>query len=323
MAAVTPTAIADELGAYMDRLSREPRLSDVLEGSPTLAELAEALRITDVRAAAMARALTEVGAVRVGVGLGGGLPLSLTAPEERPERVALCDPRYVDPGLGDEEARPAEDPLARAVFARYLAGRGDDHYAALGVVDGADAGAVETAWLATSRDFHPDRFSDHPDGEVRERAKEVFMRAGFAFSVLADDARREAWLTEREARRSASSSDRMEAEAELARGEKRLVRGDAEGARQHFERARELAPGEPLYDVYLGWATFVAAEDDADRTEGERLLQRGVARDPSQPEGHELLAQLYARTGRGGASAEAAARAQHIVAQASRGARAG
>jgi len=316
---VEPTALCDELGAYIDRLQRDPVISEVLAERPTCAALASRLRVTEVRAVAIIRALAEVGAVRVGAvalgpeDTGGPLTGQPTAPEGRAERVALEDPRYLD---GDVE--PASDEVARLVFARYLATRGGDHFAALGLDAEATTQAIEDAWLAVSRDFHPDRFAQHPDAEVRERAKEVFMRAGLAFGVLGDTDRREAYRAEVANRHAAAAAKaRLEAESEFARGEKLLVRSDTDGARRAFERAHTLAPDEPLYEVHLGWATFLSAEDDEDRDCGERILRRGIDRDPSQAVGYDLLSQLCARTGRGADSAEMASRANHIAAQTS------
>ncbi len=316
---VEPTALCDELGAYIDRLQREPLLSEVLATRPTCGELATQLRLTDVRAGAIVRALLELGAVQVGaLGLpaedtGGLLAGQPTEPGARAERVALEDPRY-----RAADVQPAADEVARIVFARYLATRGGDHFAALGLKPDALPDAIEASWLELSRDFHPDRFASHPDAEVRERAKEVFMRAGLAFGVLGDAERREPYRSEVLGRRAAAAERaRLEAESEFARGEKLLVRGDAAGARAAFERANTLVPAEPLYEIHLGWATFLAAEDDDDRAEGERILKRGADRDPSQAAGYDLMSQLYARTGRGAASAEMASRANHIAAQTS------
>lgn len=316
---VEPTALCDELGAYIDRLQREPLVSDLLATRPTCADFAARMRLTDVRASAILHALLELGAVQVGaLGLpaedtGGPLSIEPTEPGARAERVALEDPRYRDGDLA-----PADDEVARVVFARYLATRGGDHFAALGLKPDALPTAIEASWLELSRDFHPDRFADHPDAEVRERGKEVFMRAGLAFGVLGDVERREPYRANVLARRAAAQARaRLEAESELARGEKLLVRGDTLGARAAFERANMLVPSEPLYEIHLGWATFLAAEDDAEREDGERILARGAARDRALAIGYDLLSQLYARTGRGAASAEMADRANHIAAQTS------
>ena len=318
-ALVEPTMLCDDLGAYIDRLQRDPCITELLAERPTCAELASRMRLTDVRAAAIVRALAELGCVRVGVeplgpeDTGGPLTAEPTSAEARAERVALEDPRYLD-----AEQAPAADDTARAVFARYMATRGGDHFAVFALEPDATAEAIEVAWLEVSRDFHPDRFAQHPDAEVRERAKEVFMRAGLAFGVLGDPDRRETYRAEVIERRDAAAAKaRLEAESEFARGEKLLIRRDAGGARQAFARAHSLATDEPLYEVHLGWATFLAAEDDEDRASGERILRRGIDRDPSQAIGYDLLSQLCERTGRGADAAEMAGRANHLAAQTS------
>jgi CheY-like chemotaxis protein len=318
-ATLEPTVLCDELGAYIDRLQREPQITELLVERPTCAELAQQLRLTDVRAGAIVRALAELGCVRVGADAlgpedtGGPLTSEPTSPAGRAERVALEDPRYLDP-----DDAPAADDVARSVFARYMATRGGDHFTVLGLSADADSATIEDAWLTVSRDYHPDRFAQHPDAEVRERAKEVFIRAGLAFGVLGDPDRREPYRAEVVERRvEAAARARLEAEAEFARGEKLLVRSDASGARRAFERAHSLARDEPLYEVHLGWATFLAAEDDEDRASGERILRRGIDRDAAQAVGYDLLSQLCERTGRGADAAEMADRANHLAAQTS------
>lgn len=301
------TPLCDELGDYVDRLQREPPLRALLAEAPPAAEVPRALRLVEPRAAAILCTLHDIGAIALdGLSAEDTREEPTALPAEPSVAMELCDPRLA-------EAAPADDPAARRVFERYLATRGGDHFAVLGLAADATADAIEVAWLSICREFHPDAFADHPDAEVRARAKEVFLRAGQAFGVLGDAERREAYRATLGLRPSATAP-RFDAEAEFARGERLLGEGEAAGARDAFARALGANPGEPLFEVYLGWATFAAATDEAGRREGERVLLRGLRRDPASAVGYRLLARLYTRTGRAAEAADLALRATQLEA---------
>ncbi len=320
---VVPTRLADQLAPYLSRLLRDPPLPAVLATRPTVEEIAGTLRLVDTRAAAILRTLVDVGAVDVrGPGLSADEPFAALADETI---VALTDEATAptddqpgdleleDPRLNDDTHTPPGDPVARQVFARYLATRGDDHFAVLGLARDADRAAVEAAWLDFSRAFHPDAFAQHADPEVRARAQEVFVRAGVAFGALIDDDRRAAHRAALLARSPDGTRRRMDAESHYQEGERLLAEGAPAAAREAFARAHADDPAEPLYAANLGWASFAAATDDAARSAAERLLRDAVGRDPANPTGHALLARVCQATGRPGEAADLQARADSLA----------
>lgn len=305
---VTATPLAAELASFLDRLQRDPPLTSLLEAGLTAGELARAMHLVEPRVAALLEALHAAGVVVVG---DEALPETQTLPGGPAGDFLLESAEQLDP-----EQTSAVDPIAEQVLARYLATRGGDHFTVLGLTRDADEQAIEAAYLETSRFFHPDRFTEHADLDVRMRAKEVFIKAGQAFGVLSDPQQREIYRR-RLAEQASVSGVRFAAEDEMSRGEGLLANGDVRGARLCFARAHAESPGEPLFSAWLGYATFLAARDDDERDEGEELLKEAVARDPCLEIAHDLLARLYTHSGRVQAAAVLVDRATHLRAEAS------
>jgi CheY-like chemotaxis protein/tetratricopeptide (TPR) repeat protein len=306
---VHATDVARELGTFLDRLQRDPPLSTLLAAAPTVGALAAGMHLVEPRVAAVIEALRAAEAV---VLADDPLPASATLPAGPAGEFVLESVEQLDP----ERDLPvvAPDPVGEQVLSRYLAARGGDHYTVLGLGRHADEQAIEAAYLEMSRAYHPDRFTDHPDPDVRMRAKEVFIKVGQAFGVLSDPRQRETYRRRLE-EQATVSGQRFAAEDELNQGEARLAAGDAAGARLCFARAHAEAPGEPLFAAWLGYATFLAARDEDEREEGETLLKEAIGRDPSLDVGHELLALLYRASGRGRDAASLAERAAHLRAE--------
>jgi CheY-like chemotaxis protein len=102
------------------------------------------------------------------------------------ESPAADPPPEPDPR---DEARAWEAFRARvADLYDHLASR--DYFELLGVAREASAAAVKDAYFERSIDFHPDRFMQLDDAELRKQIYEVFKRITEAFKVLSDpDAR--------------------------------------------------------------------------------------------------------------------------------------
>jgi CheY-like chemotaxis protein len=302
---LAPSAVLDELAPFIDRLNRDPPVSLVLKRSATVGAFADALPLVGPRIAALLEVLEACGAVSRD---DGPLPdvATFSGEVEVEAEYVLESPDQLDP-----EHSPALDTVAERVIARYLATRGGDHFAVLGVPRDAAPEAVEAAWLDVSREFHPDRFTEHPDPDVRLRAKEVFIKAGQAFGVLADPHTAQVYRERLDEARTQPNA-RWAAEEELARGEACLARGDHLAARLAFARAHAVDPDEPMYQALLGWATWLDAADDDDRAEGQDLLEGALDRDPCLTLAWELLARVHVGAARHGPAADCRARADAL-----------
>ncbi len=278
---LSPGPLLEELSTYIDRLHSPGLLSALFRGGCSPAELLSCLGWSPSRVQGMVQALMELGLLQ------SFEPLE---EEETLRELGAC-PAFLDPRMEPEP--PAEDPQAAQVFKAYLRGRGD-HYSALGLEPGADLRSLEAAWLTVNRSFHPDRLAKHPDAEVRERAKEVFLRASLAFKVLSKSASREAHL--RELKLKSKVLPQIDAREEFARGQHLLQEKEHQGACQAFARACSAAPEQALYEMHLGWATFLAAEGTAAQRKGEAILLRALERAPGSAIGQSFLSRLYLST---------------------------
>ncbi|PID38092.1 MAG: hypothetical protein CSA65_08840 [Proteobacteria bacterium] len=94
-----------------------------------------------------------------------------------------------------QQADPQEEARAWETFRGRVADLYDnlatrDYFELLGVSRQESAAAVKDAYFQRSIDFHPDRFMQLDDRELRQHIYEVFMRITEAFKVLSDpDAR--------------------------------------------------------------------------------------------------------------------------------------
>jgi CheY-like chemotaxis protein len=334
------TPLLSELSSYVDRLQRDPSPTGLIERGVDAGTFASELRLVETRAAAILEALQTVGLLRIGgpgpeltVAEAGAVIESLpvaTVPdvsaqptpaaelsvfEQGGEHIVDAEALIVDLEWLDDVRTPAADPLVEQVLARYLSTRGADLFAVLDVPRDADDAAIEAAFLDLSRAFHPDRFADHPDPEVRLRAKEVFVKGGQAFGVLSDPAARAAHRARLGVPAADAFNDRVEAQAALETGQTLLRRGEATRAVEAFERALAAEPGQPLFECWLARARFRAAQDDVARAEAEAAVVWALRRDPALVDGHLALAEIQGATGREADAEASRARAARLRAR--------
>lgn len=84
------------------------------------------------------------------------------------------------------------DPARIAIEAEALYGILDhlDYFQLLQLSEEATPGEIREAYRNQSRIFHPDRFYQHEDQELRTQILEIFKRITEAYTVLRDDERR-------------------------------------------------------------------------------------------------------------------------------------
>lgn len=143
------------------------------------------------------------------------------------------------------------------------------YYEILGVLEGADALAVKSAFHKFALAFHPDNHLDAPD-EVRDAARLVFRRGAEAYRVLSD------------------AGLRAKYDLSLARGHLRLASGEIpkaalDGALQSLEDVARTAAAKLCArraDGYLGAGDLAAAK---------RELKMALHHDGSNPELEERI----------------------------------
>ena len=174
--------------------------------------------------------------------------------------------------MADEEEKQAE---ARALITeRHKAATEGNYFAALGLEDGADEGAVNKAYLVMAKSVHPDMVSRNGLDELKKEASELFKFITEARDVLTDKKRRaeyERGDLEAQAVGSGGSSAKNARDlAKLAyqKGNVMLKKRGYDQAEEHLREAVQENPDEPKYWQKLGLAVF--RNQDA-REDGERL----------------------------------------------------
>ncbi len=289
-----PSPTMGPLWPYLKR--HDAALAEQLAGSPQFEE------ITGTAALALVRGLLDL----------GGLELGLLDYQDTVEGSPIFALQGLDPIATDPRMSAASvtDAIADRVFARYLQSRGDDHFAALNLGREATGPEVEAAWLKLGGEYHPDRFAEHPNPEVRARAKEIHCRGAIAYAALCGESGR---AEHRAALAQPRQLPGLSAEQSFSEGQQSLLEGANTQALEAFERAHEAVPQEPLYAVHLAWTRWLSADDESGQVAAEADLRRALEVDPGLPEAQALLARICRATGRLDEAQEREARAARLA----------
>jgi DNA-binding response OmpR family regulator/tetratricopeptide (TPR) repeat protein len=185
--------------------------------------------------------------------------------------------------------------------------RAQNHYWALGVRPEDPADAIDQAYEALARSFHPDRYRQRPD-EDRRLAQEIFDRLAEAHRVLHDPARRKAYETKLERHRGndhpaipaqASGPVPSGAAKEIYdAGMQHLRANRHREAVEAFRQAARMLPDQADFRAALGWALFREAPADARAGRAARAeLLRAIQLDPKNHRARDYLGHLYAQSG--------------------------
>lgn len=258
-------------------LEEEQALLDGIEGSRTLRQLAADSPLPRSRTLAVLYALHATGVIE-----------------------ARAEPAPVEPL--PREARTEEEPLRAQLAAQLVSLRQRDAYGILGVPVQADDAAIEQAYSALARAYHPDQFRNTPP-ETRQLADEIF---GLLFETYRQVASAElrrgyrARLNTAELREvSAAGSSTLAAERVRTQAETLCQAGRFAEAARRLESALAHGPETAELRALHGWALFSASPDDADTaSRALRELRRAIELDPRSYLAHLSLGRIYAQMGK-------------------------
>jgi len=169
---------------------------------------------------------------------------------------------------------PAEVEKERdALMETYLKHRKQDPFDLLGLDEDAAVVEIEDAYLDFSRRFAPWRFAEIGLGELREKARELFLAGGRAFGELGDAEQRNSLVIRRrnlrEKRKRKPARDRFVIKSELLDPEVQFKKGKAlMGAGKHREALQQLQfacdcdPQNGEYRAELAYCRFLAHPGD-------------------------------------------------------------
>ncbi|HEY1100420.1 MAG TPA: tetratricopeptide repeat protein, partial [Myxococcota bacterium] len=148
-----------------------------------------------------------------------------------------------------------------------------NHYAFIGVRQGADDGAIRNAYVALARDYHPDRIQGSKligDPEVVAAVDVLFKRLNDANKAIGNVEARARYDRELALQESSSSVPTsatpgrqrrpVEARNAYAMAETFFKRKDFKQAEVHYRQAISFDGEEPMLQVALAWCLFLNPE---------------------------------------------------------------
>jgi DNA-binding response OmpR family regulator/tetratricopeptide (TPR) repeat protein len=274
-----------------------------LDGSRQLEAIVAGATIPTPKARLLLVALSEAGMIQ---------PQESTS-RRRPAAPAGATPPAAAPA---PDRQPA--PLGSGELSMMLQmARTQDHFWALGVSREAPAAEIDRAYEALARSFHADRYRLASDDD-RRMAQEIFESLAEAHRVLADPARRRAYVAKLGRAdddtaapthdtvvepvptpvRAASSSPGGAAHSLYEVGLEHLRARRHHEAVEVLRQAARLVPNEADYRAALGWALFRQAPADARAARAAIAeLRRATQIDERNRGAAQHLAEIYAQTG--------------------------
>ena len=164
---------------------------------------------------------------------------------------------------------------------------GGDHFQLLGIAREANNSHIQKAYFALARQLHPDRLTALGISDENKQAQRLFAQVNTAFSVLANEQKREEYLDildrggEAAVRAEQQAAEQMahrvlESEESFRKGEAALRRDSISVAIKELEHAVSLNPEEPDYVAMLTWAKFCGAGDKMSVGAATRKALRSV-----------------------------------------------
>jgi curved DNA-binding protein CbpA len=198
---------------------------------------------------------------------------------------------------------PSEGPEVRAFKAeiRERAARHDETlYDVLGVARDAPVTAIQSAYLALAKKWHPDRLGPEYQ-DVNELATRVFARISEAHQVLSDTAlRRDYNLKLRKAGAEANEQEHVQrvlrAATSFQKAEVLLKRSNLAEAELHAKQALTDDPDQADHVALVAWLASQKPEPDYKTV--IRDLDRAISMQPNNVRAHWYRGQIYKRLGK-------------------------
>ncbi|OGW60945.1 MAG: hypothetical protein A2V83_00210 [Nitrospirae bacterium RBG_16_64_22] len=293
----------------------EQKIVEAADGGPTVAQVLERTEGEELSRLKILYGMACAGLCAVE----GGTPTAAPepAPEEdlREKAAPPPSPEPVEPLVPpgpSSEPRPSPVPGAAPSGAeddeeetpetirRFLDGmKGKTHYEILGVSEETDARVVRRAYLKLVKRFHPDLHTHKGLEGAKADLEEIFVRANKAYEVLSDEARRKEYDLDRFGLKESEKEKEQQTQAaraaeQFARGKAEIEKGNFWGAEELFKWAVRLDPTRGSYYHFLAMAQSRIPKR---LHEAEEHIQKAIEIEPSRPDYHVLLGQIYLRGG--------------------------
>lgn len=183
--------------------------------------------------------------------------------------------------------------LRKRLSGRMKAIRKQNAFEILGVSTEADANEIRRAYMALSRELHPDQMRESAPADAKALAEQIQHQLSNAYETLSDKEAREAYEASLTVAPKAGGDDVgriLSAEGHFRKGETALAAEDYDRAADAFQKAVDLYPEEGEFFAHLGWAKFRRASSQSEREEAEEAMREGIERNPRHHLCHLFLA---------------------------------
>jgi tetratricopeptide (TPR) repeat protein len=175
-----------------------------------------------------------------------------------------------------------------------------DHFQVLGVSREAPSARIKIAYFQLAKQYHPDSAQPGEGTDQRELRAQVFARVSEAWRVLSDEARRSAYLDEllNGGAPSVDVAALLEAEQIFQEAVVYVRTRQYAAALDAIDRAAQLNPKEPEFDVWRAWVLFLVDDDKKSRRPvSERAIESALKENPRCLPGYLFLGQMAKLTG--------------------------
>ena len=205
----------------------------------------------------------------------------------------------------DELLKPVtegEEMLKKRVADLHGRLPGMDRFALLEVPRGAPLEEIKKGYYRLAREFHPDRFFDSEEGELKDRLSAIFDAITDAYNSLREEFYKEEvfslpepeapQVSARPVRIERPSEEMKDSQAELTKGLDALKRKDFKTAIKHLRAAAALEPMKAA-----NWSSLALALSKAPSgmKEAEEALFKAIKLEPVNAEYYANLGLLYLR----------------------------
>jgi curved DNA-binding protein CbpA len=235
-------------------------------------------------------------------------PRSAAAPPppaaQPPQAAAAPPPRPAVPPPPAVSNDPKLAQWRETIKARAQSIESENFFTVLGVNENAPPDALQSAYFALAKLWHPDRLPAEL-ADVKELAAKCFGRMSEAFQTLSDGERRlsyQAMLKQNlvSTEEQAKVQQVIEAAIDFQKAEVFLKKRDLEQAEYFSRRAFQGDPEQAEYAVLAAWLMVLTREKlpNPDYSEPLRMLTAAIDREPRLEKGYFYRAQVLQRQNR-------------------------
>jgi len=208
-------------------------------------------------------------------------------PPPKPAEPKLPVEEMLDQEMSDKELLKQIDRLLDTA-----ASHKNNYFEILGVQENTPPAKTKQIYFKFAKKFHPDARPDLFKGEVKEKVEELFTKISEAYNVISDPETRSNFIKEKKSSVSKADMDKasraIEAEMEFQKAEILMKRNSWAPAEDLLERAVQLQPDEPEYQMYLTWARY-KGKGSAEAPRARDAIKKVLASSPNNADANYFL----------------------------------